>query len=47
MIKERSDLNFMILTKRIERFFESLPNDWGDGYDNVYIGCTVENQAFA
>lgn len=45
MIKERSDLNFMILTKRIERFFVSLPNDWGDGYDNVYIGCTVENQA--
>lgn len=43
MIKERSDLDFLILTKRIDRFLESLPSDWGDGYDNVNIGCTVEN----
>ena len=21
-----------------------MPSDWGDGYDNVLIGCTVENQ---
>lgn len=21
-----------------------MPDDWGDGYDNVLIGCTVENQ---
>jgi len=47
MIKERSDLDFLILTKRIDRFMESLPTDWGDGYDNVNIGCTVENQAMA
>ena len=44
MIKERSDLDFLILTKRIDRFSVSLPPDWGDGYDNVNIGCTVENQ---
>ena len=24
-----------------------LPPDWGDGYENVVIGCTVENQAMA
>lgn len=44
MIKQRDDLEFLILTKRIERFPISLPDDWGDGYDNVYLGCTVENQ---
>lgn len=44
IIKERADIEFLILTKRIERFAVSLPSDWGDGYDNVNIGCTVENQ---
>jgi len=34
-----------MLTKRIDRFMVSLSADWGDGYDNVFIGCTVENQA--
>ena len=47
MIKKRSDLDFLILTKRIDRFNISLPNDWGDGYDNVNIGCTIENQESA
>ena len=47
MIKNRPDLDFLILTKRIDRFFVSLPADWGDGYDNVNIGCTVETQALA
>lgn len=47
MIRQRQDLDFLILTKRIERFPISLPSDWGDGYDNVNIGCTVENQSLA
>ena len=47
MIKARSDLEFLILTKRIERFSVSLPADWGEGYDNVNLGCTVETQALA
>ncbi len=47
MIKERSDLTFLFLTKRINRFEHCLPNDWKDGYDNVIIGCTVENQKIA
>ncbi|MDL2218354.1 phage Gp37/Gp68 family protein, partial [Christensenellaceae bacterium OttesenSCG-928-M15] len=47
MIKERQDIDFLILTKRIDRFPVALPADWGDGYDNVNIGCTVENQALA
>lgn len=44
MIKARPDLDFLFLTKRIERLPRCLPADWGAGYDNVTIGCTVENQ---
>lgn len=47
MIRQRTDIDFLILTKRIDRFLVSLPSDWGDGYDNVNIGCTVENQELA
>ena len=47
MIRSRPDLEFLILTKRIDRFLVSLPSDWGEGYDNVNMGCTVENQAVA
>jgi len=47
MIKARPDLEFLLLTKRIDRFPVALPKDWGDGYDNVNLGCTVENQALA
>ena len=47
MIRERADIDFLILTKRIDRFPVSLPPDWGDGYDNVNLGCTVENQRLA
>lgn len=44
MIKERSDCWFYFFTKRIDRFMNCIPDDWGDGYDNVLVGCTVENQ---
>lgn len=44
MIKRRSDCWFYFFTKRIDRLSQVLPPDWGDGYDNVLIGCTVENQ---
>lgn len=44
MMRERSDLNFLMITKRIDRFHIGLPSDWGDGYDNVTICCTMENQ---
>ena len=32
------------LTKRIERFSRCVPKDWGSGYDNVTVCCTIENQ---
>ena len=44
MLKARGDLKFFIITKRIERFAQCIPEDWGDGYDNVAIMCTMENQ---
>ena len=44
MIRERGDLHFVIITKRIHRFQVGLPKDWGEGYDNVTICCTCENQ---
>lgn len=47
MIRQRSDLRFLMITKRIDRLAACLPPDWGDGYDHVTICCTVENQACA
>ena len=44
MIRERSDSKFLFLTKRIDRFFKCIPSDWNDGYDNLVVCCTIENQ---
>ncbi len=44
MIRERLDCTFLFLTKRIDRFMNCIPEDWGDGYDNVVVCCTIENQ---
>ena len=45
IVRIRQDLHFTIITKRIERFHDCIPKDWCDGYDNVTIICTCENQA--
>lgn len=45
MMRERSDCEFFFITKRITRFLQCIPEDWGEGYPNVTICCTVENQA--
>ena len=44
MIRERSDCHFIFLTKRINRFDICKPSDWEDGYDNVTVGVSCENQ---
>lgn len=46
-IRERSDCQFSFITKRIDRFLECIPDDWGDGWDNVHVTCTIENQKMA
>lgn len=44
MMRQRSDCRFCFFTKRIDRLAQCLPPDWGEGYANVTIGCTVEDQ---
>ena len=44
MIRRRSDLHFEIITKRPDRFYVSLPSDWGSGYENVTLSVTCEDQ---
>lgn len=44
IMRRRSDLRYLIITKRIDRFGQCIPADWGDGWDNVCICCTCENQ---
>lgn len=44
IIRERHDLFFFMITKRIDRFAQCIPDDWGDGWEHVTICCTVENQ---
>jgi len=44
LIKETPNLNWQLLTKRAPNFKKYLPTDWGDGYDNVWLGVTVENK---
>lgn len=40
-------LRWQMLTKRPGRIARSLPPDWGNGYPNVWLGTTVENQEYA
>lgn len=44
MMCERSDCHFIFLTKRIDRREVCKPSDWKDGYDNVTVGVSCENQ---
>ena len=44
IIRQRSDVIFWFITKRPERIMDHLPADWGDGYDNVMLAVTCENQ---
>lgn len=45
IVRKRPELSFTIITKRIVRFMQCIPDDWGDGYPNVTVCCTMENQA--
>jgi len=40
IIKACSNLDWLILTKRPELAAERLPLDWGNGYQNVWLGVT-------
>lgn len=44
IMRIRKDILFFLLTKRTERIKECLPNDWNDGWENVMLNVTCENQ---
>jgi len=44
MIRIRSDVSFWIQTKRAGRIQQCLPFDWNDGWENVILCVTTENQ---
>ena len=44
LIRQTPNLDWLLLTKRPENIQGMLPADWGDGYPNVWLGTTVENQ---
>lgn len=47
MMRRRPDVRFWLLTKRAHRIRECLPWDWQEGWENVSLNVTVENQARA
>ena len=44
IISRRPDVIFYLLTKRPERVEKCLPENWGDGWENVFFNITAENQ---
>lgn len=44
IIKATPQHTYQILTKRIEEAKYCLPDDWGNGYPNVWLGVTIENE---
>src|SRR6266567_4030575 len=44
LIRKTPELDWLILTKRPQNIRKMLPSDWGDGYGNVWLGITGENQ---
>lgn len=46
IIRKCPHLIFQILTKRPERIMDHLPHDWGMGWDNVWLGTSIENQDY-
>jgi protein gp37 len=44
LIADTPALTWTLLTKRPQNIRKMLPGDWGDGYPNVWLGVTTENQ---
>ena len=43
-MRQRSDVIFLLLTKRPDRIKDCLPEDWQDGWENIFLTVTCENQ---
>lgn len=46
IIKATPHHTYQILTKRPENIADRLPEDWGEGYPNVWLGVSVETQEY-
>lgn len=46
-IRAHKNLDWQILTKRPERIADNLPEDWGDGWDHVWLGTSIEDNRVA
>lgn len=44
IMRQRPDVKFFLLTKRPQRVADCLPQDWGDGWENIMFNVTCENQ---
>ena len=44
LIRATPDLDWQLLTKRPQNIADMLPSDWADGWPNVWLGATVEDQ---
>ena len=44
MMRIRSDVIFLLITKRPERIRSTLPEGWGEGWENIFLHVTCENQ---
>lgn len=46
IIRQTPQHTYQILTKRPERIAQCLPKDWAGGYDNVWLGVSIEDQQY-
>ena len=46
IIRQCPWLIFQVLTKRADRIADHLPHDWGNGYPNVWLGISAEDQKY-
>lgn len=44
LIRQTPNLDWLMLTKRPQNIARFLPDDWGDGYANVWLGTSTENR---
>ena len=44
LIAQTTNLDWLLLTKRPQNIRKMLPPDWSNGWSNVWLGTTVENQ---
>lgn len=47
LIRSTPFLDWQLLTKRPENLTRMLPDDWGQGYPNVWLGTSIEDERVA